>query len=437
MFGFLKDKLKSVVDIFKKGVEDEVEVEEVEVKKPKEKKVKKKEAMKEETTKKEEKTKEVKADKKEKVSEKKKEEKILEKEEEKKKSKQVVVEKDKKIVKTPPAEEVLTEKKSFLKKIFGKKEEEQPVVEEKKAEPVKEEIVEEKEEEKGFFKKITETVTKFNLSEARFDELFWNLEVTLLENNVAVEVIEKIKADLKEELTTGKISRKGVEEVIRDTLKKSIEEVLDVETFDLLKRVKTKKPFIIAFIGINGSGKTTNMAKVAKMLQNNGLSVVFAASDTFRAAAIHQLEEHANRLKIKMIKHDYNADPAAVAFDAIEHAKAKGIDVVMIDTAGRLHSNTNLMDELKKIIRVNKPDLKIFVGESITGNDCVEQARVYNEAVGIDAIILAKADVDEKGGAAISVSYITKKPILYIGTGQTYDDLKKFDKELVIKSLGL
>ncbi|MBU1201718.1 MAG: signal recognition particle-docking protein FtsY [Nanoarchaeota archaeon] len=393
--------------------------------------------MKEETTKKEEKTKEVKADKKEKVSEKKKEEKILEKEEEKKKSKQVVVEKDKKIVKTPPAEEVLTEKKSFLKKIFGKKEEEQPVVEEKKAEPVKEEIVEEKEEEKGFFKKITETVTKFNLSEARFDELFWNLEVTLLENNVAVEVIEKIKADLKEELTTGKISRKGVEEVIRDTLKKSIEEVLDVETFDLLKRVKTKKPFIIAFIGINGSGKTTNMAKVAKMLQNNGLSVVFAASDTFRAAAIHQLEEHANRLKIKMIKHDYNADPAAVAFDAIEHAKAKGIDVVMIDTAGRLHSNTNLMDELKKIIRVNKPDLKIFVGESITGNDCVEQARVYNEAVGIDAIILAKADVDEKGGAAISVSYITKKPILYIGTGQTYDDLKKFDKELVIKSLGL
>ncbi|MBU0471269.1 MAG: signal recognition particle-docking protein FtsY [Nanoarchaeota archaeon] len=332
-------------------------------------------------------------------------------------------------------------KKGFFKKIFSKKEEVEVVehqVEEKTPEVVeKAEEVKAPEEENGFFKKLTETVTKFNLSENKFDDLFWELEVILLENNFAVEVIEKIKNDLKEELTTGKVSRKGVEEVIKDTLKKSIKEVLDVESFDLVKKAKGKKPFIMAFIGVNGSGKTTNMAKVAHLLQKNGLSVVFAASDTFRAAAIQQLEEHANNLKIKMIKHDYNADSAAVAFDAIEHAKAKGIDVVMIDTAGRLHSNTNLMQELKKLIRVNNPDLKIFVGESITGNDCIEQAKVYNEEVGIDAIILSKADVDEKGGAAISVSYITKKPIIYIGTGQTYNDLKKFDKELVLESLGL
>lgn len=320
------------------------------------------------------------------------------------------------------------EKKSFLKKIFSKKEEQlKPEVEEK----------EELEEKKGFFKKITEKITTFNLSEEKFEELFWDLEVTLLENNVAVEVIEKIKSDLKEELTTGKISRKGVDEVIKDTLKRSIEEVLDVQSFDLVKQAKKKKPYVIAFIGVNGSGKTTTMAKIGNLFQKNGMSVVFAASDTFRAAAIHQLEEHANKLNIKMIKHDYDADPAAVAYDAIEHAKSKGIDVVMIDTAGRLHSNENLMEELKKIIRVNKPDMKLFIGESITGNDCVEQARVYDEKVGIDAIILAKADVDEKGGAAISVSYITKKPILFLGTGQTYDDLKKFDKKMVIESLGL
>jgi len=136
-----------------------------------------------------------------------------------------------------------------------------------------------------------------------------------------------------------------------------------------------------------------------------------------------------------MIKHAYQSDPAAVAFDAIEHAKSKDIDVVMIDTAGRLHSNTNLMEELKKLVRVNEPDMKIFVGESTTGNDCVEQAREFNEAVGIDAIILSKADVDEKGGAAISVSFVTGRPIIYFGTGQSYDDLQKFDKKVILESL--
>jgi len=409
MFKFLKEKLKSAVDTIKKKVEEVVDTEEVEVKKkvvkkPK-KKVEKKEVKKEEKKKPEVKKKEKKPKKKEKPKEEKKEE--------------------------------PEEKKSFLKKIFRKKEEVKEEVEEKVEEEIEEKEEEPEEEKKGVFKRITEKVTKFNLSEEKFEELFWQLEVTLLENNVAVEVIDKIKTDLKEELTTGKISRKGVEEVIKDTLKKSIEEVLDIQTFDLVKKAKKKKPYIIAFIGVNGSGKTTTMAKVAHMLIKNKLSVVFAASDTFRAAAIQQLEEHANKLGVKMIKHDYNADPAAVAFDAIEHAKSKGIDVVLIDTAGRLHSNTNLMEELKKLVRVNNPDMKIFVGESITGNDCVEQARVYDNEVSIDAIILAKADVDEKGGAAISVSYITKKPIIYLGTGQTYDDLTKFEKKIIVKNLGL
>ncbi len=321
----------------------------------------------------------------------------------------------------PEAEAQPKEKEKGFLGIFKKKEKEQ----------------EQPKEQKGFFSKVTESVTKVQLSEQKFEDLFWDLEVTLLENNVAVEVVEKIKADLKGALTADRISRKGLERTISDALKHSIQDLFKVEGFDLVQKARTKKPFVIAMIGVNGSGKTTTMAKLAHLFQKNGLTVVMAAADTFRAAAIQQLEEHADRLKTKLIKQDYQSDPAAVAFDAIEHAKAKAIDVVLIDTAGRLHSNQNLMDELKKLIRVNKPDLKLFIGESTTGNDCVEQAKYFDAAVGIDAIILAKADVDEKGGAAISVSFVTKKPILFLGTGQTYDDLKPFDAELLVEQIGL
>ncbi len=292
---------------------------------------------------------------------------------------------------------------------------------------------------RGLLSKLKETFTKKTLSEERFEELFWDLEVALLENNVAVEVIEKLKTDLKRALTSGKISRLGVEDLIMVSLKESVREVLDIAGFDLVSRIKEskKRPFVITFIGVNGSGKTTTLAKVANLFQEEGLSVVIAASDTFRAAAIDQLKEHADNLGIKLISQGYGADPAAVAYDAVEHARARGIDVVMIDTAGRLHSNTNLMAELQKVVKVAKPDLKIFIGESITGNDCVEQAKEFDRLAGIDAIILSKADVDEKGGAALSVSYVTKKPILYLGVGQAYGDLKRFDKEQVITTLGL
>lgn len=297
----------------------------------------------------------------------------------------------------------------------------------------------EKESAKGFFSAIKEKIITTKINEEQFEKLFWDLELALMENNVAVEVIEKIKNDLKEQLVEKPIKRTKVEETIQGTLKSSIEDLFEASNIDLINEIKNKKekPYIIVFFGINGSGKTTSIAKLANMLKNKKISCVMAASDTFRAASIEQLQQHADKLGIKMIKHDYGSDPAAVAFDAIKHAKAKGIDTVLIDTAGRMHSNTNLVDEMKKIIRVAKPDLKIFVGESITGNDCIEQAKIFNEAVGIDGIILAKADIDEKGGAAVSVSYVTKKPILFLGTGQKYSDLEVFNFEVIIKNLGL
>jgi len=304
-----------------------------------------------------------------------------------------------------------------------------PSIEEKKEEPV--------EEKKGFFSKLKEKIITKKISEKQFDELFWNLEVVLLENNVAVEVIDKIKQDLKDTLVNKPIPRTKISQTIIDSLNKSLTELFDVPELDIFEKMEKKKPLVICFLGVNGSGKTTTIAKVAALLQKYKFSCVMAAADTFRAAAIDQLEEHAKNLDIKLIKHDYNSDPAAVAFDAVKYAEAKNIDVVLIDTAGRLHSNVNLMDEMKKIIRVANPDIKLFIGEAITGNDCVEQAKQFDQIVGIDGIILSKADVDEKGGAAISVSYVTKKPILYLGVGQRYEDLEEFNSKKILESLGL
>ncbi len=292
------------------------------------------------------------------------------------------------------------------------------------------------ERKKGFFSKIKEGFQKTKISEDKFEDLFFDLELVLLENNVALEVVEKIKEELKDKIVNKPIERRKLSQTIEDTLKNAIDEVLSFEPINLIEKIKnSEKPFKIAFFGINGSGKTTTIAKVAALLKKNNLSCILAASDTFRAAAIDQLEEHAKNLNIKLIKHQYGSDPTAVAFDAVNYAKSKNIDVVLIDTAGRLHSNKNLMDELKKLKRVIKPDLNIFVGESITGNDCIEQVKKFDEEIGIDAIILTKSDVDEKGGTAISVSYITGKPILFLGTGQGYSDLKEFNKQEILESL--
>ncbi|MFH1511537.1 MAG: AAA family ATPase, partial [Candidatus Woesearchaeota archaeon] len=264
-------------------------------------------------------------------------------------------------------------------------------------EPEKVQIVSEPAARRGIFQRIKDRIQTVTISEEKFNELFWDLEVVMLENNVAVEVIDTIKSDLKKELVEKPIPRGSTADAVVKSLARSVKGLFVTEHIDILDAARKKKPYVICFVGVNGSGKTTTIAKVARLFQSNQFSVVLAAADTFRAAAIDQLQLHADRLNVKLIRHDYGSDAAAVAFDAIKHAESKNKDVVLIDTAGRMHSNANLMDEMKKVVRVAKPDLVVFIGEAITGNDCVEQARMFSEAVQIDAIILSKADVDEKG----------------------------------------
>ena len=298
---------------------------------------------------------------------------------------------------------------------------------------VKEEVI--KHDKLGVLGKIKKTVSSKKIDEKQFDEFFWDLEVLLLENGVAVEVVEKIKQGLKVDLVDVPLERGQIEEVIKKSLRNSLDEIYNVEGFDLVEKAEKKKPLTIVILGVNGSGKTTTIGKLVRMFAENDMKCVIGAADTFRAGSEEQLKTHADNLNVKMIKHQYGADPAAVAFDTRRYAETHDLDVALIDTAGRLHSNANLMEELKKIVRVVKPDLKIFVGEAIAGNDAVEQAKEFDKEVGVDGIILNKLDVDEKGGAALSVSYITGKPILYFGTGQDYEALEKFTVERMEKML--
>jgi fused signal recognition particle receptor len=315
---------------------------------------------------------------------------------------------------------------------------------EEKVENIKKEVEEakkqEKEEREGFFKKLRSTFT-YKITPEEFNRIFDDLEMLFLENNVALEVVEDIRKNLSQNLIGKEIKKEDLEQTIREYLKKSLNEIL-IEPDDPLDAVKLnkkskKKPFVILFFGINGTGKTTSIAKIAYLLKKNDISVVLAAADTFRAASIEQIQEHADKLNVPLIKQDYGADPSAVGFDAIKYAEKHNIDAVLIDTAGRMHTKTNLLAEMEKICRVTNPDLKIFVAESIAGNDAVDQAKSFHEMINIDGSILSKADIDEKGGTIISVSHATRKPIFYLGTGQNYEDLKLFDKQKYIEDLGL
>ncbi|MEM3074454.1 MAG: signal recognition particle-docking protein FtsY [Candidatus Pacearchaeota archaeon] len=348
-------------------------------------------------------------------------------------------EKDKKKEKIEKEPEKKYEGVEKQKKDLEKLKEDNAIKLEHSIEQVEEKIGEpELEKEQGFFERIKRRFTTSRLTKEIFDEFFEELESLLLENNVALNVVDKIKEDMEKDIVNIEIKKSEIESEIKNSLKESIKRIL-VEPFDIIEKIREKKegPFVILFFGINGSGKTTTISKLAYYLNEHKISCVFAASDTFRAASIEQLKKHGDNLGIKVISHEYGSDPAAVAFDAISYAKSHGIKVVMIDTAGRMHTKSNLMKEMEKIIRVCKPDIKLFIAESITGNDAVEQAKSFNELFEINGSILTKADIDEKGGTAISIGYITGKPILFLGTGQDYKNLEKFSKEELLANLGL
>jgi fused signal recognition particle receptor len=284
---------------------------------------------------------------------------------------------------------------------------------------------------------FTDSIMGKMLKEKKLDDLLDDLEVILLESDVALPVAEEIKEVLKEELVGRRLKRDvDVDEFIEGALRDSIRKVLAVDPVDLDAYVGTHdKPVVLMFVGVNGTGKTTAIARIAHRYKKKGHSVVLAAGDTFRAGAIEQLTIHSERLGVKIIKHKAGSDPAAVAYDAVEHAKARYKDIVLIDTAGRMQTNVNLMDEMKKIQRIAKPHQVVFVGDSLAGNDAVEQARKFEEAVGIDFAILTKIDADAKGGAALSIAHAVGKPIAFVGTGQEYEDLEVFDPDWMVDRL--
>lgn len=283
---------------------------------------------------------------------------------------------------------------------------------------------------------VSEKVSEREINEKDLEDVLWDLKVSLMQSDVAVETADRIADDIEEELVGKQAKRTKIEKIIRDAFHDSVRSILDQGDVDIVEEIKDKeKPVTVLFLGFNGSGKTTTLAKFAHILKNEGLSTVFAAGDTYRAASIEQISQHGDSLGVKVIKHDYEADAAAVVYDAFEHADSEGKDVVLADSAGRSHSDANLMDELDKICRVNEPDFKILVLDSLTGNDAVEQAKQFEEIIGVDGIILSKMDVNEKGGAALSVAHSIKKPILYIGVGQEYEDLERFSSEDMVERI--
>jgi len=285
------------------------------------------------------------------------------------------------------------------------------------------------------FSGLVEKIATAELKAEQLRPVLQGFRLDLIENDVAVSVADHISEELEKRLDGVQVKRlEDKRQIVKNSMREVLLEIMTTgEKVDLLAMVEKKRrlnePFVIVFVGINGTGKTTSIAKVARLLMKHGYSVVLACSDTYRAGSIEQLEEHAKRLGVRMIKHTYGADPAAVAYDAINHARAHGISVVLIDTAGRIQTDRNLMNELAKIKRVITPDLTILTVDSLTGNDAVMQAEEFHRSVGIDGTILTKVDADIKGGSALSVTYVTKKPIVFIGTGQKYDDLQEFKSE--------
>ena len=293
---------------------------------------------------------------------------------------------------------------------------------------------------RGAFSSTVKSLGEKELKEKDVDGALSDLEIALLESDVAIEVIDSVKSDLKEKLIGLKIDKNEIEKFVRDSLISVVSALFDgTENIDLFERInekkKAQKPFLILFVGINGVGKTTSLAKVAHMLQKAKYSVVVAASDTFRAGAIEQLRAHTDRLNLKLVAQNYQSDPAAVARDAVLYARSHKTDCVLIDTAGRMQTSTNLMEQISKISKVVQPDMKIFVGDSLAGNDTVNQAREFHRHVQFNGSILTKSDADARGGAALSIVKVTSTPIMFVGVGQEHDDLIPFEKKVFLETV--
>ena len=291
------------------------------------------------------------------------------------------------------------------------------------------------------FSNFYDRIAKTELKGKDLDNVLDEFQLSLIENDVAVSAADFISNELREKLKDVQFARltdprTRVKVILQEVLLSLLQRAGQLDIFALIDKKKSiGEPAVLVFIGINGTGKTTSIAKLAHVLQKKGRTVILAASDTYSSGSIEQLEEHARRIGVRVIKHQYGADPAAVAFDAVNYAKAHRINAVLIDTAGRMQNNKNLLEEMRKIVRVTSPDLTILVVDALTGNDAVEQGKVFSEAVKIDGIILAKLDADVKGGSAISLSYIMGKPVTMVGTGQKYDDLEPFQAESIVKNL--
>ncbi|MFC6725972.1 signal recognition particle-docking protein FtsY, partial [Halobium palmae] len=278
---------------------------------------------------------------------------------------------------------------------------------------------------------------KIIIEEEDLEQPLWELEMALLESDVEMNVAEQILDTIREKMIGE--SRKQVDttaELVQHALHDALLDVISVGQFDFDERVReADKPVTLIFTGVNGVGKTTSIAKMSEYLERQGLSTVLANGDTYRAGANEQIRKHAENLDRKLISHEQGGDPAAVLYDGVEYAEAHDVDVVLGDTAGRLHTSNDLMAQLEKIDRVVDPDMTLFVDEAVAGQDAVQRAKKFNDAAEIDGAILTKADADSQGGAAISIAYVTGKPILFLGTGQGYDDLQRFDPEELVASL--
>ena len=273
------------------------------------------------------------------------------------------------------------------------------------------------------------------------DNLLEELEWVLLESDISQQATSAIIDSLRSALVGARL-RKGAElsKVLEAALKRALNGLLQAGYWDFDATVQGfldagDVPVVVMLVGVNGTGKTTTAAKIAHRLLNNGHSVIAAAGDTFRAGAIQQLESHCERLGIRCISSQRGGDSAAIARDAIESAKAKGIDVVLVDTAGRMQNKTNLMNELNKVRKVTNPHLTLFVGDSLAGNDAVEQARMFQEIMRFDGAVLTKMDTDAKGGAGLSIAFATGRPIVFAGIGQEYGDLLQFEPSWLLDQL--